>query len=102
MFFNALIQLTEISESTNGLGDVIENRTEREVYANKKAIRQSEFYQAAVIGLKPEIAFEVRAVEYNGEEFLKHDGKEYKIIRTFSKNFETIELVCTGLSGAAV
>lgn len=102
MNWNTLVDLIEITQSTNSLGDVVEIETPREVYANKKAVRQSEFYQAAVIGLKPEFVFEVRAIEYTGQEFLNHEGKKYKVFRTYSDNDETIELVCTGLSGAAV
>lgn len=102
MNWNTLVDLIEITESTNYLGDVIENEATSTVYANKKAVKLSEFYQAAVIGLKPELVFEVRAVEYMGQEFLTHENKKYKIIRTYTKNDEIIELVVTGFSGAGL
>lgn len=67
--------------------------TEKLVYCNKKSVRQSEFYQAQASGLKPELVVEVK--EYNGEEHFKFDNKLYRIIRTYTKSGETIELVLT-------
>lgn len=75
-------------------GEVIENFIYRKVYANKQSIRQSEFYQGASVGLKPELLFEIRTVEFNNEEKLRYEGKEYMIVRTFNKG-ETIELTVT-------
>ena len=79
------------------MGDVTESLTEKQVFANQKSIRQSEFYQAQATGLKPEIMFEVRSIDYADEERLLFDSKYYNIIRTYSKNGETIELICNRL-----
>lgn len=67
----------------------------RTVFANKKSVRQSEFYQAYAAGLKPELSFEVREMEYASEPKLRFDGLDYYIIRTFSKNGEVVELICS-------
>lgn len=64
-------------------------------YANKKSVRQSEFYQADANGLKPEKMFEVRTGEYNDEDYLRHSEKDYHIIRTFEKG-DTTEIICEG------
>jgi len=96
MLFRDVIKLISITPGGNEIGDPIEISTERQVFANKKSIRQNEFYQAAASGLKPEIMFEIRSVEYQGEKKLEHETKEYNIIRTFDKG-EITELICSGL-----
>jgi SPP1 family predicted phage head-tail adaptor len=99
MLFRDVVDLITISNSENGIGDTIETETSRQVFANKKSIRQSEFYQAAMTDLRPELMFEVRTVEYEGEPKLNYDSKTYNIIRTYSKNGEITELICSGLVG---
>ena len=71
--------------------------TRRLVYCNKKSIRQSEFYQAQAQGFKPELMFEIRSEEYRGEEYLDFNKKRYRILRTYDRNGELTELVCTSL-----
>jgi len=94
MLFRDVLHLVTITFSTNTLGDITESLSESLVYCNKKSIRQSEFYQAQAKGLKPEIMFEIRSTEYADQERLKFDCKYYNIIRTYSKNGETTELIC--------
>lgn len=91
-----VIKLLSITNTVNNAGDSISVPVEREVFADCKSIRQTEFYQAAATGLKPEIMFEVWSIEYAGEKQLKYEGKVYTIVRTFSKG-ELTELICTGL-----
>lgn len=88
-----------ITETTtkNEIGDRIPTPGEKQVFCNKKSIRQSEHYQAMANGLKPEIMFEIRAHDYSGEKKFKYNNKTYNIIREFSKNGEITELVCQGL-----
>lgn len=78
-------------EETEEFGEIIKKFVYRKVYTNKKSIRQSEFYQGASAGLKPELLFEIRSVEFKEDEMVKYDGKEYTIIRTYDKG-ETVEL----------
>jgi SPP1 family predicted phage head-tail adaptor len=79
----------------NEQGDIISAPIERMVFANKKSIRQSEFYQAQATGLKPELTFEIHVTEYADEESLVYKEKTYNIIRTFEKG-EKLELICEG------
>lgn len=65
------------------------------IYANKKSVRQSEYYQAQSNGVMPEIAFEIRIVEYDSQRFLTYKDKRYRIVRTYEKG-EDIELICEG------
>jgi SPP1 family predicted phage head-tail adaptor len=97
MLFRDVVKLISVGHDQNDIGDIVETKTEREVFADKKSIRQNEFYQAAATGLKPELMFVVRTIEYQGERKLSYDGKEYNIIRTYDKNGEFTELICSGL-----
>ena len=82
-------------------GEVISTIVYRKVYANKKSIRQSEFYQGASTGLKPELLFEIRTVEFGNDEIVLFNGKKYSIIRTYV-NGETTELTVTSHVGSEV
>ena len=97
MLFKDVISLITVITTENELGDVIEETTERQVFADKQSIRQTEFYQAAATGLRPELMFVVRSVDYSGEPKLKHGDKTYTIIRTYDKDGELIELICQGV-----
>ena len=97
MLFRDVINLVSIATTENDMGDPIEVETKREVFADKKSIRQNEFYQSFAVGLKPELMFEVRSIEYGQEPKLEYNLKTYTIIRTYDKDGEFTELVCQGL-----
>lgn len=79
----------------DNIGNQVETRTERMVFAEELAVFSSEFYNAAVAGLRPSKKFEVYTAEYQGEAMLKHDNITYRIIRTdLGKTPEKTWLVC--------
>ncbi|MEK3855940.1 phage head closure protein [Cytobacillus sp. FSL H8-0458] len=96
MAFNEVIELISITSSENELGDPIEISVPRDVFANKKSISQTEFYQAQTTGLRPEIKFEIWSMDYQDEPKFSFNNKTYTIIRTFEKDNELIELVGSG------
>jgi len=86
------------NSGTNVIGDPIAtDPSRRETLAEKLSIRQSEFYQAAVAGHRPEITFVLWASEYNDERLIEHEGIVYTIMRTYQKTAKKVELTCTGL-----
>lgn len=98
---DSVIYLISVVPGKNSIGDPLQIESEpRKVFAEKKSVRQSEFYQAAATGLKPELAFDVWSIDYNNEKKLMHKGNKYSIIRTFSKG-EKVEIICSrGVSHA--
>jgi len=96
MLYRDIISLITETFTVNDMGDAIPADTKKQVYANKKSIRQSEFYQAAATGLRPELMFEVRTSDYNGQPKLEYESVTYNIIRTYDKNGEITELICQG------
>jgi asparagine N-glycosylation enzyme membrane subunit Stt3 len=80
--------------SQNNVGDNIETYKPRLVYANKQSIKQQEYYNMMVIGLKPECVFKCRSIDYHNEETLNYNDKDYNITRTWDTG-EWIELICS-------
>ncbi len=91
-----LIQFTASGEY-DANGDEIMNVSERDVMAKLKSIGQSEFYQAATSGYKPELKFELADyLEYKNEPLVRWMGMQYKILRTFRTVTNAIELTVYG------
>jgi hypothetical protein len=84
-------------------GEPVQDMVYRTVFANKMSIKRSEFYMAANTGLKPELVFEVRSLEFNNDEAVRYptgeDGKVYSIIRTYDKG-EFTELTVSSRTGS--
>jgi hypothetical protein len=94
-----MVDLISITATDNEVGDSITQETPRQVFANKRSIKQSEFYQAAMTDLRPELQFDVRTIDYQAERELKWNNKSYDIIRVYTKNDEITQLICQGKSG---
>jgi hypothetical protein len=89
-------ELTLINQTY--IEDEIGNQTPTEiktvVYCGLKSIGRTEFYNAFANGLKPELIFNINKFEYSGEQLIEFESKKYKVIRTYSNDFEKIELTC--------
>ncbi len=94
MLWNDVAKLISTTETVDDIGDTILTATEREVFVNKKSIRQSEYYQALSVGLKPELMLEVRSIDYADEKDIEYNNKNYNITRVYTKNGEITELIC--------
>jgi SPP1 family predicted phage head-tail adaptor len=88
-----LISITVTGKDAEGLP--VEAQAYRKVFASKRSVYSQEFYQAAAAQLRPSVVFEVFTREYADEEYLMYESREYKIIRTFGKNEEKLELICS-------
>jgi SPP1 family predicted phage head-tail adaptor len=84
-----LITVTHSNDVT-----VVVTETSRTVYADKKSVTRAEFYQGIANDLNLNAVFEVHSMEYEDEQKLRHEGNDYLIIRTYSKDDEKIELIC--------
>lgn len=90
---NYTIEYDEIGQQKK-----IETRTN--ILCAVKSIGRNEFYAAAQAGLKPEITFVIHGYEYNGEKEVEFEGQKYKVIRTYMKDFEEMDLVCEKVIGS--
>ena len=63
------------------------------IYANKLPVYSNEFYQSAQVGITISKVFQIRSIEFSGQESLEHEGNAYRIRRVFDKG-EFVELSC--------
>jgi SPP1 family predicted phage head-tail adaptor len=96
-------ELTLIGERTitkDEIGNEIPgDPLETNVLCGLKSVGRNEFYGAAAAGLKPELAFVIHAYEYDGQQRLRFDGREYRVLRTYADGFEELELTCEKVTG---
>ena len=68
--------------------------TESLFYCNVKSIGQSEFYQSATAGFKPEIKLETKLLNLSNVTHIKYNNVIYKILRTYRKE-DIVEITLT-------
>lgn len=92
-----------ITEDPNAHGVLDEPDTiPREVYCEVKSVSQTEVYQAKAAGLAPELRIVLsQAFEYQGERRCTFRGVNYKIIRTYVTDADSIELTMEREEGNA-
>lgn len=93
------------------IGNEIKNPVERSVLCKVKDIGSTEFYNAQVNNLRPEIKFVIHSFEYLGESEVAFKGIRYKVIRSYQGDTvdrgnnalsgEEIELTCEKVLGNA-
>lgn len=93
---NLKIKLISITVTDDDIGNQIQEENTTEVWAEETGIRQSEFYNAAVAGLRPEKTFIIWANEYTGQVKVECNSVKYKVIRTYINpaKSEMVELIC--------
>ena len=95
MYFSDMVDLITYRSDTDDNGDPKETETGRNtVFADKKSVRQSEFYAAAAHQVNLAQMFLVHTIDYNGERKLEYNGKPYNIVRIYDRKDETTELIC--------
>ena len=77
-------------------GNEAQTITETTVYVQPRGVYQSEFYNAAQLGLKPSVTLYItNKADYDGQKVLEYEGKEYSVIRVdWSAQRDGISLVC--------
>lgn len=94
-------ELTLIKEDhkEDEIGNQIPDEIKTTVFCSIKSVSRNEFYNAANTGLKPSLVFIVHSYEYENEEKVEFEGNKYKVIRTYLKNTDEIELTCERVIG---
>ncbi|MEF2699883.1 MAG: hypothetical protein U0N08_01785 [Oscillospiraceae bacterium] len=84
--FDDIITLLDIDN------DGTETRTS--VLARRESVGQAEHYQAATVGLFPEMKFRLSDyMDYAGQRFVEFEGVRYVAERTYRTEFGEMELV---------
>ena len=68
----------------------------REVFVQPRGVYQSEFYNAAQVGLKPSLTlYLTNRNDYSGEEVVSFEGKDYNVVRVdWNAQRDGISLIC--------
>lgn len=69
------------------------------ISADEISVNRSEFYSAPQAGYRADKIFEVWAFEYDGQQYIEHEGKEYEVVRDYSTNPDRIQLTCQRKDG---
>mgnify|MGYP002539738163 CR=1 FL=1 len=94
--FNDVITLVKVEKTIDDAGYNQESVTKRDVFCLVKSVRQSEFYQAQAVGLKPEIMFLLSDyLEYENEKTVIYEDSVYKVLRAYRTGIQ-LEITCTG------
>ena len=91
------IDLITLTNTVNSVGDPIQSKAYATKFAKLKSVRQSEFYQAAANGLRPEVMFEISSIDYSCDKSLRYNSAEYEVVREYDKGVMT-ELICQGVT----
>lgn len=77
-------------------GNEVLSITETEVFVQPRGVYQSEFYNAAQLGLKPSLTlFLSNREDYEGQKVLDFEGTEYNVIRVdWNAQRDGISLIC--------
>lgn len=99
MRFITPIELISERYIKDNLKQQISTKTYKKIFAAKKSAKQSEFFNAAAKGLKPDKTFIVHTMDYNNQTILRYptgeEGKIYSIYRTYDREDECLtELHC--------
>ena len=76
IMFSEVIELISFNTSIDENGFEINTETKEEVFANKKSVRSTEFYEAQKLGYKLSVMFVIRPYEYNGQEYIYYENNK--------------------------
>ena len=78
-------------------GDPVDAEVKRDLFCAILSIGQSEFYQAQTIGVKPQIKAVISDyLDYQDEQEAVVEGIRYKVLRTYRKMSNELEITLYG------
>lgn len=86
------IYLQTLAYTVDSIGQRTATVSEKAVFAKVESISMSEFFQAGVTGLKPDLKFTVWLTEYEGQENLRYGTDVYSVYRSYRRKDGRIEL----------
>lgn len=93
MYWRDVVTLKAVTEGRDADGFPKETITETTVFADVSSTKRSEFYAARQAGISLALTVKLRAADYDGQERLSYEGKEYKVERAYTEAREYYELI---------
>lgn len=87
----------------NEIGEWVLAESRITVFCDERSVGRQEFYAASVQGLRPSVILTIRRYEYNDQRIVEYKSTRYKVLKTYAKNSEEVELTCerTATNGPA-
>ena len=100
MRWDAVIDLVSVTYGQDELRQQVAVPVKRTVFANEFTVGASEFYEAGQAGMRADREYQVRAVDYQGEELLEVAGERFRVVRV-RRAGEFVRLVCEHRAGVS-
>lgn len=97
-----VIYLIAYNQTQDNLGVWYKVPTKTKVFCDVVSVSQAEWYEGSRNGLNPQFRFTVFRYDYNGEQAIEYNEKEYSIYRTYVGRNETIDLYAEEKKGVPV
>ncbi|MGT2951591.1 phage head-tail adapter protein [Streptococcus cuniculi] len=92
MWNDAVVLIERIETGLDSLRQPIFSEWETFALCNIRSVSRSEFYQASKTDNRPSLVIEMHKYEYDNQPIALVNGKRHKVLKTYSIDFETIEL----------
>lgn len=92
MFKSDVAYLLTDTYTQNEYGVMEKETTKSKVFVKVSSVTSQEWFEGGRNGLNPQYRFEMFAHDYNDEEVIEYNNKQYTIYRTFNKTVDLIEL----------
>lgn len=89
---NDVITLVSKTYQNDTYGIERETVSTSSIYCDVRSITQTEFYEGAKVGMKPEYRFDVFVWDYDGQPEVIYDGVTYTVYRTYQASPDVLEL----------
>ena len=90
-----ILKLIGVTYEKDELGQPIAKETETKVCCCRLPTPRDEYYKAGQNNIEVSETFTIHPYEYNGQNIVIFGEKRMKIVRTYKKNLEELELTCT-------
>ena len=88
---------TKRNGTVDAYGDPVDVEVRRDLFCAIMSIGQAEFYQAQTVGVKPQLKAVISDyLDYQDEEDAVVDGVRYKVLRTYRKMSNELEITLYG------
>lgn len=96
MYDSSAILKGEGTVAYDGYGNEVITYNDREVPVMPRGVYNSEFYNAAQLGLHPSVTFVLaNRMDYQGEKLIEWEGRLYNVIRDdWNAQRDTLSLIC--------
>lgn len=94
-----VIKLIKVTHVKDKYGVNRKTETAREIFCNVGSVTQSEFFQGAQSGLKPEYRFTLFLYDYEDETLVEYKGVRYSVYRTYRGATDMMELYVQKAAG---